>query len=483
MNKQTFFDTETLKNGEYYFKKGLVKSIKKIDGFYHVNVVDTALCNVKLKIDIRNQITIASCTCEVGRKGIHCKHEAAAYLAIQADIKNKVIPLRTFYQNANIHTKFQAQLDVKMNEEVKNRINNIIEYVDTYDSSIMQNLIALLNEYIKLKLTNTKTVFEYFKDAFIKLFNIDESYQKATYQWLKKIYLNNKYHLIDILCQNLIKSFKIEDEFSFYTEVLENLSFQDNKLTNWLFLNVYRISKQRPEYTAEILERLNKYDNSYIYQRLKIENLIEKKEYNQANDQIKLAQKKLNLDSDDGLDDLRMDIALNLQDKEAYKTLAIKYTIEHENHTFEFPELLTLKNIFKDNWSSISKEVYSALSPHFMNRDMDQIIVYLQDANQALHEILNRSSVSRLETFKSLLLENYPDVYFHYLSAIIQSKANQAYYPYQCFDIVNSLKEMVKEGCPIEGVLTLVYQMLVKNDYNEELTRYLERYKDELEEK
>ncbi len=466
MVKQKLFTSTIYQRGMDYYRKGKVIQLNASQNRYRAIVKGTNHYHVYIEYNSNREVLYMECDCPYAVDGYHCKHEAALYIKIENEREMQIVEdmevsklslteaylvFSSNYRNARVtHRLFLNELNKRFEQ-----INNDAE---VYSSSYFSQVIKLLKEVDELSYDRKykETVYDEFIEEFQTLIHLNDAYLQDVLSWIKKDIIDGGHLFYPQFLTYFIDTIPTEELIKEVKDLLLHMRYTDAQIQNHLLECIYYALKDSDDSVSVLLNDLKRFADREMYQRIKIENLIYKKDYPSAYKCIRAFKKNHKFIDDQTFDFLEEDIYYHVKDKEAYQN-----TIIHMIHTYndidDFMYIDKLKSMYEDEWTNACYDFYDKLFIGIGENFIQDILENQDEIQYIVLYVMQHLTSNNIRRYKDIIKKYDNSMYHYLLTLLILEESRQAKSQSKYYQILHYLNELINDQGSFQSIDEIRY--------------------------
>lgn len=445
------FNSTIYERGRKYFQQGKVRNVVQTNDGYEADVMGSFLYHVSASLK-NGKVTDMECDCPHAHSGNNCKHEAALYIHILNEAKNKKL------DNAKKSIKDEVELIYKNSKSSNNgHLNRMQRFfmgmdelfgrekadaLKKFDKDVFNRWFDYIDKaylYIQQNYWYRSYWLDDFSSCVDELIKKNEKYKKMYIQTLANdaVYDHCK-ALIDYI-EGSIDELNSEDKLFYEIERLKQIT--DEKLVDEELFNILLEANHKgSEQFMKCLECFKEFRKYESYQYF----LIVCSQEDQGKQIYEDYKKAFG-------DNVELEAILYKEEtkkKAFYNNLA--FHMEYKNK-----DLISLSNLIRmygNEWIDVCEEFYLFLKSRLPKKQVDSIIRGMDDFQYIALQMMNFSGTRLNEEYMQVIYKHDKDLYKNillqnFIRAIEKADKNHYYWfdnIYRDFNYSNSNADVLE---------------------------------------
>ncbi len=410
------------------------------------------------------------CNCPYAEDGHHCKHEAALLIAIEKEREKQTqiteiaeeypLSLTNVYFTISRNHRNAKMIHHHFINELRGCFEQINCHAQTYSSSCFLQVTKLLEEVDNLPYDrkHKEAVYDEFMKEFQTLINLDNAYYQDLLAWIKKEMIDGNHLFYHSCFISFLELLPAEELIKDCKDILLHLRYTDAYIQNALLECIDQALKNCDVNVSLLLKDLKQFADREMYQKIKAEDLIHKKDYPSAKRCIQEFKKNYILIDDDTFTFLEEEIYYRQNDKEAYENTII-HLIRTYSNIDESLYIDKLKSLYQDEWGNECYDFYDQLFEGFDDFFIYDILTKQEDIQYIIYYVMEYLTWDNIERYEAIIKKYDESMYHYLLASFILEESKQAKNQSHYEQIIYHLTELTNANFPFKAMEELRYLM------------------------
>ncbi|MBQ0064137.1 MAG: hypothetical protein KBT48_00070 [Firmicutes bacterium] len=475
------FNSTIFERGRKYLQQGKVRNIVHTEDNYEADVMGSSLYHVSAALKNGNVLSM-ECDCPYAHSGNNCKHEAALYIHILNEAKQKKTndkkstkkPIKkeveSIYQNTISSYKgnqqrakiFAQELDALFEREKS-------EALKKFDKDVFNrwfDYVDKANLYVNQNFWHRSDWMNGFSTSVKELTRKNTSYKKIFIQVLASMDTQNYCFALERFFKEFVESLNSEDALYYETERLKQI--EDKEIANDELFKILLDANQGG--TEKYLKYLNAFKEFQTYESYQYLLIVTSQE-EQAKKYYEEYKKSFGSNKE-----LEALVYKEETKKRAFYT-DLAFHMEYKNR--DMVSLSNLIKIYGNQWIDYCEDFYQYLKTRLQKKQVDYIVSSVEDFQYMALQMMKFKGTRLNDEYMRVIFEKDKDLYKHIrLQNFIRAIGKADKHSYYWFD--NAYRDFYYSSSEYDILEALSYAKqyfrgndVVIKEIDNQLRRYL----------